>query len=1182
MIWRVILVTTAKKIYDKLRGLSLEINRLGQDYDNEIKRHANQIQAINNSYQISYNTAVKNAQNKKVQNKKKHEDYKKQVNDHLNNLSKLESELKNRGYKKRKNIQANSSEKLGADEANDILNKISESGFWPSFKKTLSIGGYKLNLIMAKDLYRKIEGTRLYLSECLATSEEYMVSQNNLAEKGLRDTQNALETSRITDTNKENAKHNNIILGLRRRAQVLRQDNRILEVDKLIKTLYQICGYSDTTWNHYSRPTKIANEYIIGQINLPTGITSVNHIQSEILSKINSYNREQNGFLIPYSQSTNSPLLMYFETDASDVHTQSEIFRCIISRLFQFMPLYSNRIIYIDPVGRGISLQKLSHIRNVENKGVCTLYLNTQDISMRLKALTEHIDKTCDILTREGINTVYEHNCQRSKAKIPYYTIVINDYPKGFDAQSLSYMEVLLDKAEQCGISILISHKKCDALENKAYDLIRSFMGKLTCVASNNQVCVLSKGNRSFGFFPLINNIPTIFYDEINEALHYVKPVENKFDKVFGIDKVSYDKSAENGLVIPIAVNNKGKIQELTLDSTRKTFAYITGSVGAGKTVLLHTIIMSSIANYHPDELEVWLFDFKNTEFAAYVTHCAPHFRYISAFKSVEIAFDLINLIEEEYNRRINLFKKILVRDYNSYLKCGKKLPRILIVIDEFHNVVNALKEDTDYERRFINILKEVRHAGFHIIFSDQEASFPKIQDEMDSAISVRIAMANNNESRIIDTLLAQGAKSKELSELIKKAANFKPGEMIFKCPGYGKFEYIECRALYFDSEEKKYQLIENIKKKVGTYSRAHDSFIENRPRKMDPRVIEQFEKYYPCHSDAERYYIGTPMGLRSSYFFEIENTPANNILMVGGDHTKLLSIFRSISKCAYRNNREVVLLVYNRSNIFENNKEFFKKMGYVNIIDTFPQICQFIGLTANEIKRIDDDEKFDFRSVPKKMVVFIGLEKLYRKMNDSLLTQEQAWQIESVDSQEESHFHPEKQSNKGFDVNDPAIRQERQKKRGKIINGNKELTADKSTSALDENIDRIARMRKLLEEKNNENSIPESFAGNSPNQIKGYRALDDLKLMLHEGYNVNCCSMVILERSSELRQMKTYVNYEFDFCHRIALKMSPDSAQVFMSRTTQMKWLNDSSDSNTAIYSFNNGREQCFRPYII
>ena len=58
----------------------------------------------------------------------------------------------------------------------------------------------------------------------------------------------------------------------------------------------------------------------------------------------------------------------------------------------------------------------------------------------------------------------------------------------------------------------------------------------------------------------------------------------------------------------------------LSLDFENSNFAtFICGASRSGKSTLLHTIITGLIKNNHPDDIEMWLIDFKMTEFSRYI-----------------------------------------------------------------------------------------------------------------------------------------------------------------------------------------------------------------------------------------------------------------------------------------------------------------------------------------------------------------------------------------------------------------------------------------------------------------------------------------------------------------------------------------------------------------------------------
>ncbi len=88
--------------------------------------------------------------------------------------------------------------------------------------------------------------------------------------------------------------------------------------------------------------------------------------------------------------------------------------------------------------------------------------------------------------------------------------------------------------------------------------------------------------------------------------------IKDKLPGYFSLDST-------NGLHIPFAVDKRNQIVDFNLAVDLCYHAFISGTTGIGKSVLLHSIIANTIRNYHPDDVELWLVDYKAVEFIEYV-----------------------------------------------------------------------------------------------------------------------------------------------------------------------------------------------------------------------------------------------------------------------------------------------------------------------------------------------------------------------------------------------------------------------------------------------------------------------------------------------------------------------------------------------------------------------------------
>ncbi len=100
---------------------------------------------------------------------------------------------------------------------------------------------------------------------------------------------------------------------------------------------------------------------------------------------------------------------------------------------------------------------------------------------------------------------------------------------------------------------------------------------------------------------------------------------DNRYDKRIRVDEIlTAPKGSKKPINLPYAISEQGEILRTNLN-----FGYLFGVQGSGKSTLLHTLISSIIATMHPDDVELWLIDFKMVEFSRYIRFCPPHVRRV-------------------------------------------------------------------------------------------------------------------------------------------------------------------------------------------------------------------------------------------------------------------------------------------------------------------------------------------------------------------------------------------------------------------------------------------------------------------------------------------------------------------------------------------------------------------------
>ncbi len=205
-------------------------------------------------------------------------------------------------------------------------------------------------------------------------------------------------------------------------------------------------------------------------------------------------------------------------------------------------------------------------------------------------------------------------------------------------------------------------------------------------------------------------------------------------------------------------------------DLAKAPHLLIAGSTGSGKSVCINAIITSIIYHSRPDEVKLMLIDPKVVELSVY--NGIPHLR-TEVVTDMKKAQGTLNWAVREMEARYQLFAGARVRNIEGYNKMNpdKKMPYILIIVDEFADLMNVAAKDV--EVLIQRLTQKARAAGIHLILATQRPSADVITGVIKSNIPSRIAfmVESGLNSRII--LDEGGAES-----LLGK------GDMLFKQAG--------------------------------------------------------------------------------------------------------------------------------------------------------------------------------------------------------------------------------------------------------------------------------------------------------------------------------------------------------------------------------------------------------------
>ena len=135
--------------------------------------------------------------------------------------------------------------------------------------------------------------------------------------------------------------------------------------------------------------------------------------------------------------------------------------------------------------------------------------------------------------------------------------------------------------------------------------------------------------------------------------------VEVPFSSVIPQREAWWKGDSRGGLQVPLGRAGALKLQNLELGQGTSQHVLISGKTGSGKSTLLHVLITNMALRYSPEEVELYLVDFKKgVEFKAYARHMLPHARVIAVESEREFGLSVLQRLDTELRERGDMFRR--------------------------------------------------------------------------------------------------------------------------------------------------------------------------------------------------------------------------------------------------------------------------------------------------------------------------------------------------------------------------------------------------------------------------------------------------------------------------------------------------------------------------------------------
>lgn len=430
-------------------------------------------------------------------------------------------------------------------------------------------------------------------------------------------------------------------------------------------------------------------------------------------------------------------------TDEAQVR---RILRTLTLRLLLAYPPTTLNVALFDPRRNGETFAGLRSIVDLAHENVLPdVVVSVKELSARLQSLrlrmAQHIGNYSDPL-RDGF---FAHQAVQA--------IVVNDFPYGFDAASLSELAKICESGPRLGTIVIVSVNPNFAegvKDNPDYKSIVGERGALVLSGSGNWL--ERSGTRLNVVIGEVKEVSDV-EGHVLEVLH--EGICSSTGRIYSFDEMAGDESDASswhhessleGVEIPIGLTGGNQLARVTIGQPGSGVHHglIGGTTGKGKSSLLHTMIMSVLRSYPASEAQLVLIDFKEgDEFAPFVRWDIPSLRSVTVTTKPELALAALEDVSKEWDYRASL----RMDDYGDWRRehPDEFMPRIIVIFDEVQEIFSDISTPPEIRDRCLAIIarlsRQGRSHGIHLFLASQSFHHLGSINDLSDNMQCRIAL---------------------------------------------------------------------------------------------------------------------------------------------------------------------------------------------------------------------------------------------------------------------------------------------------------------------------------------------------------------------------------------------------------------------------------------------------------